>query len=148
VSALHFRFRYFDISGAHFLSHPANFNGSTIAPGQTIHTNPDWYSGGLYYERRLRPRYEAYESSSPSLAATRAARRDRCSRELREPQNKCASRPPALATEHPKLNLCRPCDLRQRYFMGLKSPAPNLERRMHTRVGRETSVILQVPAAR
>jgi hypothetical protein len=67
VSALHFRFRYFDISGAHFLSHPANFNGSTIAPGQTIHTNPDWYSGGLYYERRLRPWYEAYESSSPSL---------------------------------------------------------------------------------
>jgi hypothetical protein len=67
VSALHFRFRYFDIGGTHFLSHPANFNGSTMAPGQTLHTNPDWYSGGLYYERRLRPWYEAYESGAPPL---------------------------------------------------------------------------------
>ncbi len=67
VSALHFRFRYFDISGTHFLSHPANFNGSTIASGQTIHTNPEWYSGGLYYERRLRPWYEPHESGWPSL---------------------------------------------------------------------------------
>jgi hypothetical protein len=67
VSAVHFRFRYFDMSGTHFLSHPANFNGSTIAPGQTIHTDPEWYSGGLYYERRLRPWYEPYESGWPSL---------------------------------------------------------------------------------
>lgn len=67
VSALHFRFRYFAIGGTHFLSHPANFNGATIAAGQTLHTSPDWYAGGLYYERRLRPWYERYESGWPEL---------------------------------------------------------------------------------
>ncbi len=66
LSALHLRFRYFDNGGSHFFSYPVNFNGSTIAPNQTLSTGNDWYSAGLYYERRLVPWYEGYETNWPS----------------------------------------------------------------------------------
>jgi hypothetical protein len=65
-TAVHFRFRYFAISGSHFLNHPVLFNGARIAPGQTLDTSPDWYSGGLYLEHSLRSWYAPYEAGLPA----------------------------------------------------------------------------------
>lgn len=68
LNALHFRFRYFNIGGTRFAGAPINFNGATIAPGQTLHYGPDkWFSGGLYYERRLTPLYKSHEANWPTL---------------------------------------------------------------------------------
>jgi hypothetical protein len=67
LNAVDFQFRYLDVTGSHFLSYPANFNGSTMAPGQTLHAeNFPWFSGGLYYERRLTPAPRGYETRWPS----------------------------------------------------------------------------------
>lgn len=66
LSALHFRLRYFNLGGTRFLRHPVLYNGATLAPGQTLHTNPsEWFSVGLYYERRLSPWFERYENGWP-----------------------------------------------------------------------------------
>jgi len=65
LGAIHFRFRYFVISGSRFFRQPFFFNGTQIAGGQTVSTNPDWFSLGIYYERRLRPWYEGYENGWP-----------------------------------------------------------------------------------
>src|SRR5262249_35643205 len=46
--ALQFRFRYFFNDGSHFFTYPVNFNGSTIAPFQTLSTSNDWFAVGLY----------------------------------------------------------------------------------------------------
>jgi len=67
LSALHFRFRYFDNNGSHFFTYPVNFNGATIAPNQILSTGHDWYSGGFYYERRLIPWYQDYQSNWPRV---------------------------------------------------------------------------------
>jgi len=67
LGALQFRFRYFFNDGSHFFTYPVNFNGSTIAPFQTLSTGNDWFSLGFYYERRLRPWYENSETTWPPL---------------------------------------------------------------------------------
>jgi len=68
LDALHFRFRYFNIGGRAFFSGPVRFNGSTIAGGRTVPVNPSaWFSGGVYYERRLRPLLERYEGGWPAM---------------------------------------------------------------------------------
>ncbi len=68
LNALHFRFRYFNIGGAHFSGTPILFNGSVIPGGRTNKFDSwEWFSGGVYYERRLTPLYETYESSWPAV---------------------------------------------------------------------------------
>lgn len=66
VNAINFQFRYFDVGGSHFSGIPVRFNGSTIAPRQTLHSDPPaWFSLALYYERRLTPLYERQEARWP-----------------------------------------------------------------------------------
>ncbi len=66
LDAIAASFRYFDIGGNHFQATPILFNGSEIKGGQTLNTNPsEWFSLGLYYERRLTPFYREYESNWP-----------------------------------------------------------------------------------
>jgi hypothetical protein len=68
VNALHFRFRYFNIGGTHFSITPIKFNGAIIPGGRTNSFDPcEWFSGGLYYERRLTPLYQKYESGWPTV---------------------------------------------------------------------------------
>ncbi|MGH7906327.1 MAG: hypothetical protein ACREP6_06840 [Candidatus Binataceae bacterium] len=33
ANGVHFQFRYFDVTGSHFLSHQVNFNGATFTAG-------------------------------------------------------------------------------------------------------------------
>lgn len=54
-NALAARLRYFVLDGSHSLAAPVNFNGATLAAGQTIRTQPLWYSVGLFYIRRWTP---------------------------------------------------------------------------------------------
>jgi hypothetical protein len=67
VNAIHFRFRYFNLGGTRFSSTPIKYNGAII-PGRRTNTfDPwEWFSGGLYYERRLTPLYQSYEDHWPS----------------------------------------------------------------------------------
>jgi hypothetical protein len=66
LNALQVRFRYFDVGGDHSISGPVLFNGATLAPGQTLHTDPtDWFSISVFYQRRLRPLYAPYEERLP-----------------------------------------------------------------------------------
>jgi len=68
LNALHFRFRYFNIGGSHFSSTPILFNGSVIPGGRTNKfDSSEWFSGGVYYERRLTPLYETYEADWPTV---------------------------------------------------------------------------------
>jgi len=67
LGAVQFRLRYFFNDGSHFFTYPVNFNGSTIAPFQTLNTGNDWFSVGFYYERRLRPWYQGFETNWPQL---------------------------------------------------------------------------------
>ena len=54
-SFLAVRVRDFVIRGLRTISDPVVFNGTTIAGGQTLRTNPLWYSVGLFYGRRWTP---------------------------------------------------------------------------------------------
>jgi hypothetical protein len=54
-NALSFQLRYFVLNGSQFLENPKNFNGATIAGGQTLHSRPVWYSVGLFYDHRWKP---------------------------------------------------------------------------------------------
>ena len=66
LDAIHFRFRYFNIGGKHFSATPIRFNGAIIPGGRTNNFDSwEWFSGGIYYERRLRPLYESSESTWP-----------------------------------------------------------------------------------
>ncbi len=68
LNALHFRFRYFNIGGNRFSSTPIFYNGSVIPGGRTNAFDPwEWFSFGLYYERRLTPLYEKYEGQWPTI---------------------------------------------------------------------------------
>ena len=67
LDAFHFRFRYFDIGGTGVLPQETFYNGRRMAPGPVQGTPFPWFSGGLYYERRLAPWYQSYESSWPSF---------------------------------------------------------------------------------
>ncbi len=68
VNAVHFRFRYFNIGGTHFSSTPIKFNGAIIPGGRTNNFDSwEWFSGGLYYERRLTPLYQKYEGGWPTV---------------------------------------------------------------------------------
>jgi len=68
LNALHFRFRYFNIGGSKFSSTPIAFNGSIIPGGRTNDFDPwEWFSGGIYYERRLTPLYQKYEAGWPTI---------------------------------------------------------------------------------
>lgn len=67
VDALDVKFRYTDIGGHKFQTRPIFYNGSLIKGGQVLNTNPDeWFSLGIFYERRLRPFYSAYEENWPA----------------------------------------------------------------------------------
>src|SRR6266849_2070714 len=64
----YFRFRYFNIGGTHFSSTPIKFNGAIIPGGRTNNFDSwEWFSGGLYYERRLTPLYQKYEGGWPTV---------------------------------------------------------------------------------
>jgi len=52
---LNLQLRYFAVRGSHFIKDPANFNGATIAGGQTVQTDPLWYSVGISYGHRWTP---------------------------------------------------------------------------------------------
>ena len=54
-SSIEGQFRYFAVTGTHFLDAPSDFNGATIAGGQSVRINPVWYSVGLFYQRRWTP---------------------------------------------------------------------------------------------
>jgi hypothetical protein len=67
VNAVHFRFRYFNIGGSHFSPTAIKFNGAIIPGGRANHFDPwEWFSFGLYYERRLTPLYAKYETGWPA----------------------------------------------------------------------------------
>lgn len=53
--AVELQLRYVAMNGTRALDHPVDFNGATIADGQTVHVNPLWYSVGFFYERRWTP---------------------------------------------------------------------------------------------
>jgi hypothetical protein len=66
VNAVQFQFRYYGIYGSKFESQPLAFGGTIISPNQKL--NPGgtrWYTFGGYYERRLTPLYQDYESNLP-----------------------------------------------------------------------------------
>jgi hypothetical protein len=68
LNALHFRFRYFNIGGTKFSSTPIFYNGSVIPGGRTNAFDPwEWFSFGLYYERRITPLYQKYEGDWPTI---------------------------------------------------------------------------------
>ncbi len=61
LNAVQVHLRYFEASGSHGLSHSANFNGATLAPGQRLHTGSTiWFDGAIDYERRLTPWLQQY----------------------------------------------------------------------------------------
>jgi hypothetical protein len=67
VDALDVKFRYFNVGGHKFQTRPIFYNGSLIKGGQVLNTNPEeWFSLGIFYERRLRPFYSAYEENWPA----------------------------------------------------------------------------------
>ena len=67
VDALDVSFRYVDIGAHKFQSRPIFYNGSLIKGGIVLNTNPaKWFSLGIFYERRLRPFYSAYEENWPA----------------------------------------------------------------------------------
>lgn len=68
VNAVQFQFRYYGIYGSKFESQPQAFGGTIISPNQKL--NPGgtrWYTFGGYYERRLTPLYQDYESNLPEF---------------------------------------------------------------------------------
>jgi len=66
VDALDVKFRYTDIGAHKFQTRKIFFNGSTVKGGQVVNTNPwEWFTLGIFYERRLRPFYSAYEENWP-----------------------------------------------------------------------------------
>jgi hypothetical protein len=68
VNAVQFQFRYYGIYGSKFETQPLAFGGTIISPGQKL--NPGgtrWYTFGGYYERRLTPLYQNYESGLPQF---------------------------------------------------------------------------------
>jgi len=78
VNAVNFQFRYYGIYGSKPQTQPLAFGGTIIAPPtasatqaqQTQKLNPGgtrWYTFGGYYERRLTPLYENYESGLPQF---------------------------------------------------------------------------------
>jgi len=77
VNAVNFQFRYYGIYGSKPQTQPLAFGGTIIFPpppssGQPQHQtlNPGgtrWYTFGGYYERRLTPLYEDYESRLPQF---------------------------------------------------------------------------------
>jgi len=78
VNAVQFQFRYYGLYGSKPQSQPLAFGGTIIAPPvasvaqtqQTQKLNPGgtrWYTFGGYYERRLTPLYENYESGLPQF---------------------------------------------------------------------------------
>ena len=67
VNALDVTGRYFNIGAHKFQTRPILFNGSQIKGGQVLNTNPStWFSVGIFFERRLRPLYSAYEENWPA----------------------------------------------------------------------------------
>jgi hypothetical protein len=78
VNAVNFQFRYYGIYGSKPQTEPLAFGGTIIAPPtassaetqQHQSLNPGgtrWYTFGGYYERRLTPLYENYESGLPQF---------------------------------------------------------------------------------
>jgi hypothetical protein len=68
VNAFQFQFRYYGIYGSKFETQPLAFGGTIISPNQKL--NPGgtrWYTFGGYYERRLTPLYQKYESGLPEF---------------------------------------------------------------------------------
>jgi hypothetical protein len=68
VNAFQFQFRYYGIYGSKYETQPLAFGGTIISPNQNL--NPGgtrWYTFGGYYERRLTPLYENYESGLPEF---------------------------------------------------------------------------------
>ncbi len=69
LDALDVQFRYFDVGGTHYQSRPIFFNGSEIKGNQVLNTDPsNWFSLGIYFERRLTPLYRDYEDNWPGWA--------------------------------------------------------------------------------
>jgi hypothetical protein len=67
VDALDVKFRYTDIGAHKFQSRPIFYNGSLIKGGIVLNTDPwEWFTLGIFYERRLRPFYSAYEGNWPA----------------------------------------------------------------------------------
>jgi hypothetical protein len=67
VDALDVKFRYTDIGAHKFQSRPIFYNGSKIKGGIVLNTDPwEWFTLGIFYERRLRPLYSAYEENWPA----------------------------------------------------------------------------------
>jgi hypothetical protein len=67
VNALDVTGRYFNIGAHKFQTRPIFFNGAQIKGGQVLNTNPStWFSVGIFFERRLRPLYSAYEENWPA----------------------------------------------------------------------------------
>ena len=68
VNAVQFQFRYYGVYGSKFSTQPLAFGGTIISPNQKL--NPGgtrWYTFGGYYERRLTPLYQNYESNLPQI---------------------------------------------------------------------------------
>jgi len=67
VNAAQFQFRYFFHYGSEFASAPLIFNGDVIAPGQNLSmAGTTWFTGGLFYERRITPWLDRAAAGGPS----------------------------------------------------------------------------------
>ena len=68
INALQFQFRYFGLYGNRFSSHPIIFNSDVIAPQNLSTSGTTWFTGGLFYERRITPwLYEHLTPNTPYL---------------------------------------------------------------------------------